>query len=74
MIVDCHTHIWEATSQLGLEAAEPLVRTHRGPAGHNCRGWPDASHAEPFSGQRACGSGFVLGSRAGTWGRRSPRG
>jgi predicted TIM-barrel fold metal-dependent hydrolase len=72
MIVDCHTHIWEAPSQLGLEATEPLVRTQRGLRAMTAGGWPDASMQSHFLASEPVDRSFVLGFKSRYLGAEIP--
>lgn len=72
MIVDCHTHIWDSPTQLGMDGADAPARGQRGLRAPTSGGWPDASMQSHFLASEPVDKSFVLGFKSRYLGAEIP--
>lgn len=61
MIVDCHTHIWDSPTQLGLGDTDSRSSKFRGPRPPTASDrWPDASMESHYAASEPVDKSFVL--------------
>ncbi len=72
MIVDCHTHIWESTEQLGRARLELQGCIHRGMEPTKTGSLPDASTEAHFHASAPVHKSFVLGFKSRYLGAEIP--